>query len=761
MSITLTLKLTKTIFDKIVCYEPINSEVLSKLIKSNLLMSSHDFYDNELQQLEKYKLLLDKKGLIRVEYLRSKGKKYGRVNPKQGLGLHCLRRQIRHSLVKHSMVDIDIVNCHPVLLLQICQKLGFNCNYLFDYVSNRDDILKQVIEQYDLEDILEEQYINTKKDRAKTLFIILLYGGSFNKWLKDNNINGNDKPITQFINNLSKQLETIGDLILNANPDLVKNIEKCKEEQMKTNYNIKSSVLSHYLQEYENNILEHIYVFLKDKKVIINNVCALCNDGIMIEKDKYYNGLLDQIIEYLNERTEFKLSLKVKELNEDVLDILDQNLTTEEDVESYEYKKREFEKIHFKVLNPVQYIEIKDNGSFIARSEKKFMAAYRHYSYIEVETNKEQKFINKWMDDKKMRNYKEIDFKPMHILPDNIFNAFHGFNAYNKEENELYDNVDIKETLIYKHLENLCGNDKNVIEYVELWLSRKLKNPSNLTNTALIFKSIEGVGKDLFFNWFGNSIMNEDYYFNDDDIEGIIGKHNTSIINKILIIINETNARATFDISENIKNGITKQTNKIEPKGIDKYSNTNNIGYVFLTNNDNPLKIPPNDRRFVAIECNNKYAKNDEYFRPLIKQFNDGFYNKAFYNYLISLKSDDYDFTGLRPETKLYKNIQSLNISPIVYFFEKLIFTLKGKYKKIEYSSSVLFQDYNDFMTESKYDNKMTATRFGSLLSTYEECIEKKRKNDGNYYIIDYKKLYKYLVDKNLIEPIDKDFIKE
>jgi len=761
MAITLSLKSTKTIFDKIVCYEPINTEILSKLLKSNLLISSHDFYDNESQQLEKYKLLLDKKGLIRVEYNRSKGKKYGRVNPKQGLGLHCLRRQIRHSLVKHSMVDIDIVNCHPVLLLQICQKLGFNCNYLFDYVSNRDDILKQVIEQYNLEDIQEEQYINTKKDRAKTLFIVLLYGGSFNKWLKDNNINSLDKPITQYINNLCKQLEIIGELIFNANPDLVKNIEKCKEEQMKTNYNIKSSVLSHYLQEYENNILEHIYVFLKDKKVIINNVCALCNDGIMIEKNKYYNGLLDQIIEYLNERTEFKLSLKVKELNEDVLDILDQHITDEEDVESYEYKKREFEKKHFKVKDPVKYIEIRDNGSLIMRREKDLITAYREISYMDYETNKKQSFINKWINDDLMRKYDQIDFKPMKTLPDNIYNTFHGFNADNKEENELYDNIDIKETLIYKHLQNLCGNDENVIKYVELWLSRKLRNSSHLTNTALIFKSVEGVGKDLFFNWFGNHIMNTDYYFNNDNIDSIMGKHNTSIINKILIIINETNAKATFDINENIKNGITKETNEINPKGIDPYPNTNNIGYIFLTNNDNPLKIPHGDRRFVAIECNNKYAKNDEYFRPLIKEFNDGFYNKAFYNYLIKLDSDNYDFTGLRPETKLYKNIQSLNISPIVYFFEKLIFTLKGKYKKIEYSSSILFEDYNNFMTESRYENKMTATRFGSLLSTYEECVEKKRKSDGNYYVIDYKKLYKYLIDKNLIEPIDKDFIKE
>jgi hypothetical protein len=43
-------------------------------------------------------------------------------------------------------------------------------------------------------------------------------------------------------------------------------------------------------------------------------------------------------------------------------------------------------------------------------------------------------------------------------------------------------------------------------------LSRILKQPYNLTMTAEIFKSVQGVGKDLFFNWFGLDILGDKYY---------------------------------------------------------------------------------------------------------------------------------------------------------------------------------------------------------------------------------------------------------
>jgi len=48
----------------------------------------------------------------------------------------------------------------------------------------------------------------------------------------------------------------------------------------------------------------------------------------------------------------------------------------------------------------------------------------------------------------------------------------------------------------------------------------------------------------------------------------------------------------------------------IEAKGKKPFAQTNNISYVFLTNNDNQVKISYDDRRYCGIECNNEKVIN-------------------------------------------------------------------------------------------------------------------------------------------------------
>ena len=51
-----------------------------------------------------------KYGKVPVKYNKTPNNKYGRSNPEKALGLHNIRREIRHTLCTDSMVDIDVVN---------------------------------------------------------------------------------------------------------------------------------------------------------------------------------------------------------------------------------------------------------------------------------------------------------------------------------------------------------------------------------------------------------------------------------------------------------------------------------------------------------------------------------------------------------------------------------------------------------------------------------------------------------------------------
>jgi hypothetical protein len=81
-------------------------------------------------------------------------------------------------------------------------------------------------------------------------------------------------------------------------------------------YNLNGACASHYLQEIEITILEIMYDYLVEQGLIINNVCVLCSDGIMIQ-DKYYSSnLLKNMEEAIYNKSGFKLKLSTKGLTD-------------------------------------------------------------------------------------------------------------------------------------------------------------------------------------------------------------------------------------------------------------------------------------------------------------------------------------------------------------------------------------------------------------------------------------------------------------
>lgn len=103
------------------------------------------------------------------------------VSPYRSLGV--LPRVAKGYLCADKYVDIDIVNCHPNILIQLCKNLNNQGSSIIDpelineleyYVDNRADILDNTMSTF-----------GVSKDDAKTLLIWLIYGGKFSAWAKD------------------------------------------------------------------------------------------------------------------------------------------------------------------------------------------------------------------------------------------------------------------------------------------------------------------------------------------------------------------------------------------------------------------------------------------------------------------------------------------------------------------------------------------------------------------------------------------------
>jgi len=322
-----------SIFDGIVLYEPIDAALLNKCIHCDLLVEDYDdqkWFRNEKKHLENYGKNV-KKNFARVEYKRSEGYEIGRFNPVGCLGLHSIRKATRHTLVNGLMRDVDIENAHNQFLVQILRHNKYDGEYdmLIDYCENRENWREDIIIAWNLQNSkystlpCSDQSHAKPKEIAKNLIIRILYGGELEQWLKAWDINHGSCPPK--IELLITQMTKIHKWICLNNPDL---FEFCKENnlKMKKDYNHEGTTVSWFLQEKECIVLEEMYKYLLDKGVIQNDVCALCNDGIMVE-DKYYKPeLLHELNSAVKEATGFDLKFIEKPLTDGYERIIDDHI---------------------------------------------------------------------------------------------------------------------------------------------------------------------------------------------------------------------------------------------------------------------------------------------------------------------------------------------------------------------------------------------------------------------------------------------------
>lgn len=226
--------------------------------------------DNLQEMLKKYN--------GKVKYHR---KEYGRYF---GSGLQSCQCDVRVYLADNNYIDVDIQNCHPVIIENLMKKFDIPVPiFLQKYNSDR----KKVISEYNIGD---------------KLYIIKLINNM--DLYKDNNVND----IIEFHNILYKTLV----------PKLIKEYPYIK---IKKGKNSLGSFVANVLQDIENEILMVIY----NKCIELNvKVGTLIFDGMLIEKETYYKELLDILENTVYEKMSYIIKLVEKPMvtewmpNEDV-----------------------------------------------------------------------------------------------------------------------------------------------------------------------------------------------------------------------------------------------------------------------------------------------------------------------------------------------------------------------------------------------------------------------------------------------------------
>jgi hypothetical protein len=411
-----------------------------------------------------------------------------------------------------------------------------------------------------------------------------------------------------------------------------------------------------------------MYKYLVKSKIIVDDLCVLCADGLMINKKKFTPELLHTLKAVIKTEVGFDVNLSQKEMNSGYLDILDDNIIKpEEDIKVKDKNEAdklfiemstEFEKLHTKIINGSIYIKkVDDKAVFMSR--KDMITSYEHRQCGVNEHGKPISFIDKWIVNNTSINVKEsMDVYPdIDRCPDNVYNLWTPF------EIEKYDTTYTDKTddlaVILNHILILCGNDKKTYDYFISWIAKMIQQPYNKLS-CIVLISKQGAGKGTLMRLFANMIGKHKVYESTNPSRDVWGNFNDLMTDAFLVNINELEYADAKKGENQFKALISDGTITINPKGQKPIKVKSYHRFIVTTNKENPMPIESADRRFVVIKSSDEKCKDFEYFTNIHDIIEDIDTVRTAYDYFKNYDISEYDH-NVYPRTEYLEDLMLLN----------------------------------------------------------------------------------------------------
>eukprot|EP00944_MAST-04C_sp_MAST-4C-sp1_P005339 g5339.t1 len=681
--------------------EAIPLSILDSLLDSNLLRVDSEpvsewkkraYTCPEKTHLQKLRGKV-KNNFLTVNYRHPKSG-YGRVQAKKAFSLGVLRKEVRHTLCEGGdWLDFDIVNCHPTIFLQVCNGHGILAQALQNYCNHREKCLEEVCT------LFTDGFTPANRDKAKNLFIRILYGGSEKKWLKEYNLTG---PVPSCLTELKTELSLINKNLQSFNSRLVAAVKKMEPKDTDRSF------MSYYAHEWERRILECVYEMMTDRKYIVNNDCVLCYDGIMIHKKNLGSNVEGDVAReceaVVYKKLGFKLRFEIKPMKKSLMNKLSEleknngfkpeyhdecNFEYMKNLSSYRLQKIYFEQYFAKALRPdVVFL-------WTAKRTKKdaYETTYKEYETVAYGEGKikaaltqvqwaGQPFFNKWNKDPSMRYYTNVDFLPYNGIFDpfqndrNVYNLFKGYNPAidTKVEKEKQDKY--LKPFLDLGIEIFEGDREFLLFFLET-IAHKVQYPRKKLGLCFIIQGSQGVGKNVFMDAIGR-VVDRTHYYSTVNAEDLYGKHAIGFVNKLIVVLNECEHKNTFALESALKASITDTELTVNAKNQQPRRVQNLAMLIVTTNKSNPLPIDTRtgDRRYLVCKATDVYLKkSSKFWAKLTSMLRQKEFIASLYQYLNNLNVENIDWKTKRKKFlgESYKAMVQHCIPTEVLYFMHLL----------------------------------------------------------------------------------------
>jgi len=579
--------------------------------KPSTIQKQFNLDKNYYYTIKKYLSNVKKNGYtFKDKYtLNESGRMYG-INTT----IQKLSNEIRAYIFGDTVYDIDIVNA------------SFNCvKYIINsYFPTKKDNFKAIFEYC----LNRNPYFKNDFDKLK--YISVLFSSKPENYMK--------KYLDENVKNLINNINEFHNLISN-NLHLFNHNFKDNHLGSKISYiiyHIENKILQDILQEYKNITVSPIF------------------DGLLINAE--YN--LENALLHINSITK---KYDIQLINKAFPEINFEDSPPEYNNE-YLTIKEQFEKNHFLVEDPLQFIRTYKNKEGLQISYYNKRDFTDLVSTFQIE---DKPFLNKWLADDDRKSFKKLEWFPnIETCDPQNFNSFTGFKS------KITKNINMeKVSKFINHIKLLTNFEEGAADYLIKYCADIFQRPEILPGIAILIKSKQGVGKDIFADILGEC-LGKDHIHKDSKFQNVVGTFNKNLENKLIIVLNEVSGKDGHLSKDLLKDLITENHLNIRKMRTDTEKIRNFMRLFLFSNNLNPIDLPADNRRYVVFQSGAK--QNVEYYTELFNLKYDKEFLDSLYTYFM-----EYDLGDFEPrqmyKTEAYNNLVKHNSNPFYSFLYDII----------------------------------------------------------------------------------------
>ena len=374
--------------------------------------------------------------------------------------------------------------------------------------------------------------------------------------------------------------------------------------------------------------------------------------------------------------------------------------------------------------------------NFTLESKQSFKDMYEN-QLVQLPNDKKISKAEVWLKSPRRRQYEGVIFNPNKENP-KYFNIWKGFAVASKKGCCEKYKAHVREII--------CGGNHVHFDFVWKWCALLVQKPNIVAGTALVLLGKQGTGKNTFVDALGNILGG--HYLPLDNIDQLLGKFNYHLKNAVLIHGNEALWGGNRKEVGKLKAIVTDEHKVIEGKGKDSITVPNFTHLILSSNEDWPVHIDRDDRRFFVLKVSDKHKEDKVYFKAIDDELKNGGLEALLFELL---QEDISNFEHREfPQTDEAFGIKLMSADSCEkYIFESLkagCFDLGNTtpsepWNKEKIRSSI-YEDYK-LWCDKEGESKLAHQFLGRALTKLIPSIGKKRgrQNDTRIWIYEFPEL--------------------